>query len=724
MADIKKLGRYEIIQALGQGAMGIVYKGVDPKIGRTVALKTLKTTGELPENQLVEFKRRFSQEAQSAGRLNHPNIVTVYDVGEEEGVAFIAMEFIKGKPLDEMISEKQPLSVDQIVTIMGQICEGLGYAHRNGVIHRDIKPANIVLTEDGSAKITDFGIAKITSTSATQTGTIMGTPSYMSPEQITGKSVDNRSDIFSLGAVFYELLTYEKAFPGDNITTVMYRIVNENPSPVSAINLSMPTQFNPIIQKALAKNPADRYADAESMGRDILAYKNAAAHTAGATVVINPDDFKGTVVMSAPPVTATVVQAPEPQTTPPAPAKKPSRTKAFIGAGAALAAAVAVYFAFFGPSSQPTPSSDGVAVGNGSGSLEISTNILEGEARFGETTVPIKDGKTVLRSVTASEHELTIAHESYADFKTTLLFSEGEQKTLRVDMKLLPVTIPAGVDTAYLTVTSTPPTIKVLTNTGKFVGYTPLERIPFPAGKHTLVFARDQYVNQVRDLDLRKRREQKVSLALALKKGRLDLAAVTPSEAKLFVDDKVMKPEKDGFYWLPVGSQKISIRKDGYRSSEQNILVTDTSIARPSVQLQQLYGSLSVTSDPTDADVFVDGEKAGKTPFKADSIAAGPRDIRVQKGNLLSMRKVTISENQTANLDIKLQASAGYVKLRINPWAKIFIDGKSYGVTPPLDNLELKPGTYKIKIENPAFKAVTKTVKVTAGGTATVEHNF
>lgn len=724
MADIKKLGRYEIIQVLGQGAMGIVYKGVDPKIGRTVALKTLKTTGELPENQLVEFKRRFSQEAQSAGRLNHPNIVTVYDVGEEEGVAFIAMEFIKGKPLDEMISEKQPLSVDQIVTIMGQICEGLGYAHRNGVIHRDIKPANIVLTEDGSAKITDFGIAKITSTSATQTGTIMGTPSYMSPEQITGKSVDNRSDIFSLGAVFYELLTYEKAFPGDNITTVMYRIVNENPSPVSAINLSMPTQFNPIIQKALAKNPADRYADAESMGRDILAYKNAAAHTAGATVVINPDDFKGTVVMSAPPVTATVVQAPEPQTTPPAPAKKPSRTKAFIGAGAALAAAVAVYFAFFGPSSQPTPSADGVAVGNGSGSLEISTNILEGEARFGETTVPIKDGKTVLRSVTASEHELTIVHEGYADFKTTLLFSEGEQKTLRVDMKLLPVTIPAGVDTAYLTVTSTPPTIKVLTNTGKFVGYTPLERIPFPAGKHTLVFARDQYVNQVRDLDLRKRREQKVSLALALKKGRLDLAAVTPSEVKLFVDDKVMKPEKDGFYWLPVGSQKISIRKDGYRSSEQNILVTDTSIARPSVQLQQLYGSLSVTSDPTDADVFVDGEKAGKTPFKADSIAAGPRDIRVQKGSLISMRKITITENQTANLEIKLQASMGYVKLRINPWAKIFIDGKSYGVTPPLDNLELKPGTYKIKIENPAFKAVTKTVKVTAGGTATVEHNF
>lgn len=724
MADIKKLGRYEIIQVLGQGAMGIVYKGVDPKIGRTVALKTLKTTGELPENQLVEFKRRFSQEAQSAGRLNHPNIVTVYDVGEEEGVAFIAMEFIKGKPLDEMISEKQPLSVDQIVGIMSQICEGLGYAHRNGVIHRDIKPANIVLTEDGSAKITDFGIAKITSTSATQTGTIMGTPSYMSPEQITGKAVDNRSDIFSLGAVFYELLTYEKAFPGDNITTVMYRIVNENPSPVSMINLSIPTQFNPIIQKALAKNPSDRYADAESMGRDILAYKNAATAAVGSTVVINAEDFKGTIVMSAPPAAGTVVQAPESTLTPLAPDRKSSRSKWLIGAAVTLVAAVVVYFALFGPSSQPASSVDGVAVGNGSGSLEITANILEGEARFGETSVPIKDGKAVLRRVTASEHELIIAHEGYADFKTTLLFSEGEQKTLRVDLKLLPVTIPAGVDTAYLTVTSTPPAIKVLTNTGKFVGYTPLERIPFPAGRHTLVFARDHYVNQVRDLDLRKRKEQKLSLTLAIKKGRLDLAGVTPSEARLFVDDKVIKPEKDGFYLLSVGLQKISIRKDGYRSSELDVLVTDTSIARPSVQLQRLYGSLTVSSDPGDADVFIDGEKAGKTPFKADSIAAGSRDIKVQKGNLMSMRKVTISENQTAALDIKLQASVGFVKLRVNPWAKIFIDGKSYGVTPPLDNLELKPGTYKIKIENPAFKAVTKTVKVTAGGTTTVEHDF
>ncbi|HNL27791.1 MAG TPA: serine/threonine-protein kinase, partial [bacterium] len=281
----KKLGRYEIVQVLGQGAMGIVYKGVDPMIGRTVALKTLKSGSEIPEQQLTEFKRRFAQEAQSAGRLNHRNIVTVYDVGEEEGLAYIAMEFIKGRPLDDLIAEKHPFTIEQIVDIMIQICEGLGYAHKNGVIHRDIKPANIVLTDDQIAKVTDFGIAKLTSTSATQTGMVVGTPSYMSPEQITGRGVDNRSDIFSIGAVFYELLTYEKAFPGDNITTVMYRVVHENPAPLSISNAMVPPQFQAIIERAMAKNPADRYPDAETMASDIRNYKTATANM-GATQVI------------------------------------------------------------------------------------------------------------------------------------------------------------------------------------------------------------------------------------------------------------------------------------------------------------------------------------------------------------------------------------------------------------------------------------------------------
>lgn len=720
MADIKKLGRYEIVEVLGQGAMGIVYKGIDPKIGRTVALKTLKTTGEIPDSQLSEFKRRFSQEAQSAGRLNHPNVVTVYDVGEEEGVAFIAMEFIKGRPLDDLIAERQPLSVDQIVTIMSQICDGLGYAHRNGVIHRDIKPANIVLTDDGTAKITDFGIAKISSTSATQTGTIMGTPSYMSPEQITGKVVDNRSDIFSLGAVFYELLTYEKAFPGDNITTVMYRIVNENPSPVSMINLSIPTQFNPIIQKALAKNPSERYPDAESMGRDIQAFRTAGS--AASTVVLNAQDFKGTVVMTASAAATPVTGAA------PSPAVEPRRkglaAKATIAAIGATILVAALYFILQPKPTTTEETASGIRVGEGSASLEVTTNVLEGEARFGDLVVPVRDGMVILREVSAAEHELMISHAGYSDFKTTLLFSEGEQKKLHVDMKLTPITIPTGVDTAYLTVNSTPQPVKVMTNTGQFVGYTPLNRLPFPAGKHTLVFSRENFVSQTRDLDLKRKREQKVAMTLQVKKGRISLASVSPSGTQVFLNDQVVRADKNGLYSLPVGRQKISLRFDGYRSQDLDVVITDTATANLQAVLQRIVGSVHIVSDPGEADVLIDGEKVGKTPFQSDSIGVGTREILIQKGNLSALRKTTVTEKEPMKLDVKLQASVGYVRLRINPWAKIFIDGRSYGVTPPLDNLELKPGTYKIKIENPAFKAVTKTIKITAGTTTKIEHDF
>ncbi|HNM16136.1 MAG TPA: serine/threonine-protein kinase, partial [bacterium] len=397
----KKLGRYEIVQVLGQGAMGIVYKGVDPMIGRTVALKTLKSGSEIPEQQLTEFKRRFAQEAQSAGRLNHRNIVTVYDVGEEEGLAYIAMEFIKGRPLDDLIAEKHPFTIEQIVDIMIQICEGLGYAHKNGVIHRDIKPANIVLTDDQIAKVTDFGIAKLTSTSATQTGMVVGTPSYMSPEQITGRGVDNRSDIFSIGAVFYELLTYEKAFPGDNITTVMYRVVHENPAPLSISNAMVPPQFQAIIERAMAKNPADRYPDAETMASDIRNYKTATANM-GATQVINPANYAGaTVVMSAPdfsamsPTGTGSMPSPAAAQTQSIPAASPASKKSPVAliAGGAVAAILIVLYMMFGGSGDKSSASSAKSSGTGNASLTLTLNAAEGTAMLDSVHVPIKDAK-------------------------------------------------------------------------------------------------------------------------------------------------------------------------------------------------------------------------------------------------------------------------------------------------------------------------------------------
>ena len=215
----KKLGRYEILSELGQGAMGVVYKAIDPLIERTVAIKTIKL--DLSKDELASFEERFYREAKSAGRLNHPNIVTIYDVGKSDDSAYMAMEFMEGQLLRDILDAHTALSIDKIVDIAAQIAEGLAYAHENGIVHRDIKPANIMLVRDGVAKIMDFGIAQMPSGSRTLAGAVLGSPKYMAPEQVVGKAVDGRSDLFALGVILYEMLTGESPFDGDNINTII-----------------------------------------------------------------------------------------------------------------------------------------------------------------------------------------------------------------------------------------------------------------------------------------------------------------------------------------------------------------------------------------------------------------------------------------------------------------------------------------------------------------------
>jgi predicted Ser/Thr protein kinase len=238
--------------------MGVVYLGRDPVIGRLVALKTIRVAAEDDVEQR-EFNERFLREAQAAGTLSHPNIVTVHDVGEEDEVSFIAMEYVEGKNLKQVIREKERLSFERIAEIISEVAGALDYAHRKGIVHRDVKPANIIITPDGTVKITDFGIAKIETSSLTETGQFLGTPNYMSPEQVTGEAVDGRSDLFSLGVVLYELLTRKKPFLGDNVTSISYKIVHEDFAPLKAADAAIPSEFGPILAKALSKDPAARY---------------------------------------------------------------------------------------------------------------------------------------------------------------------------------------------------------------------------------------------------------------------------------------------------------------------------------------------------------------------------------------------------------------------------------------------------------------------------------
>ncbi|WP_395608151.1 serine/threonine-protein kinase [Pseudomonas sp. B22129] len=266
---LEQLGKYRIDSVLGKGAMGTVYKAFDPNIARTVALKTIRK--ELfGDSQHAELVSRFKNEAQAAGRLMHPNIVGVYDYGEDEGSAYIAMEFVEGTPLNTVLAAQTPRELSHSLEWMRQLLSALDYAHSKGVVHRDIKPANLLITADGKVKVTDFGVARLDSSTLTQTGSMIGTPSYMSPEQFCGELIDGRSDVFSAGIVLYQLLTGERPFSG-SATMVMQQILNQTPVAPSSLNLALDPALDAVIVRALAKRPAERYPSAQAFLDDLEA---------------------------------------------------------------------------------------------------------------------------------------------------------------------------------------------------------------------------------------------------------------------------------------------------------------------------------------------------------------------------------------------------------------------------------------------------------------------
>ena len=268
---VRTIGRYRAFGELGRGAMGVVYRGFDPLIGRTVALKTLSI--DTADPQAREFRDRLYREASAAGALSHPNIVTIFDIIEDGGVTAVAMEYIEGRSLSAIIAERAPLPIDLAVEILDQICSALDYAGGQGIVHRDVKPANILVTSAGRAKVTDFGVARLALSTMTQAGTVLGSPSYMSPEQVKGLSLDGRSDLFSAAVVFFEMITRERPFAGNDIATTMYRIAHEPPTPPTKFNPAVGTDVAEVLERAFAKSPAERF----QTGADLVASLRAAA---------------------------------------------------------------------------------------------------------------------------------------------------------------------------------------------------------------------------------------------------------------------------------------------------------------------------------------------------------------------------------------------------------------------------------------------------------------
>jgi serine/threonine-protein kinase len=348
---MNKLGKYQIRRTLGKGAMGIVYEGFDPVIERTVAIKTILPS-QLTGEEFAGVMARFKREAQAAGRLNHPGIVAIYEYGEEiaqdvsdeeatmmapsptqssQRVAFIAMEFVKGRELRDYFERNERFPMAEVVRIMGEMLDALDHAHSQGVVHRDMKPANLILLENGRVKVADFGIARVEKSELTQTGTVLGTPSYMSPEQFMGHTVDGRSDLFSCGVILYQMLTGEKPFTGESTTTVMYKVLREEPVPPSELNLALDPALDSVVKKALAKQPAQRFQSGREFAQALQAAVSGAASAPPAMQHAAPGAMPASFARVAPepPVMPTIVAA--------APARSRSAGLWVAGAAASVA---------------------------------------------------------------------------------------------------------------------------------------------------------------------------------------------------------------------------------------------------------------------------------------------------------------------------------------------------------------------------------------------------
>jgi serine/threonine-protein kinase len=293
------LGRYQVEKELGKGAMGVVYLGKDPKIGRVVAIKTMALSQEFEADELEEAKARFFREAETAGRLNHPNIVTIYDAGEEHDLCFIAMELLKGKDLVPYTKPETLLPIPRVISITVRVADALGYAHRQNVVHRDIKPANIMYDLEGdSPKVTDFGIARVTDSSKTKTGMVLGTPSYMSPEQLSGKKVDGRSDLFSLAVSLYQMLSGNLPFVGDSMAQLMFKIANEQPADIRTLNPAVPEGVAEVLKRAMAKEAEERFQSGEELAAALRPFGETPATSTGVNI---PAGGTRPVATAAPP---------------------------------------------------------------------------------------------------------------------------------------------------------------------------------------------------------------------------------------------------------------------------------------------------------------------------------------------------------------------------------------------------------------------------------------
>ena len=753
MPTVTKAGRYEIVGELGRGAMGVVYKAVDPVIGRTVAVKTIRLSEEGTGLSRPELLTRFQTEARAAGLLTHPNIVVVFDAGEEDGLYYITMELVEGKSLQALLDDGHAFPLPRTLRIMEQTCSALQFAHERNVIHRDIKPANLMLTADDTVKITDFGTAKILQFGTVQqTAHVMGTPSYMSPEQVKGRAVDGRSDIFSLGVMLYEMVTNEKPFPGQNITTVIYKIVNEDPVPPRQINPTIHPGISAVVMRALEKEPDQRYQNCREMLEDLRNYRSISpaggspqstmvmgGGSPAATIVSGNAAGRGyanedqTIITTARSLNA---RASAPGQTPvvrrtgaiaPAPARELPKKKNVLGTilAAMLLLGVIVYGAnkirpvFEAarelhdaqkkeaslPGTTPAETTPGNATG--ADGIEASAQPNDAADSVSEAKPPeVVPQKTVAKNAAnsispkAAEYKGRIEEAISERGLTGRVKVQAAGNTLTLAGKLRPVEHGA--------------LLKLLRNAPsgiRVIDHLEYDDTPAPAGApdegtHPVPTAGRGAIHVVTDV---------IGATAVLRgpEGRVANKCETPCS----------------FNNLSPARYSLEVQKEGYQPVQTALQIKSGDAQDQKIKLESLAKGIFISSQPPGADVFINGAKqSGQTPVTLP-LAPGQYNLvlRLQgyepyagpvqvKDNIQTQFPVVLNEKSTSRI--------AWAQVNSNPkGAEIIVDGASTGQFTPA-RMQVPAGTHTITLRLNGFQQAKKMFQVSEGGTVNIDESL
>ena len=675
-------GRYEILRELGRGSMGVVYEAHDPQIDRIVALKVLRQDRHASD----AFVRRFLKEAKAIGRLSHANIVTVHDVGEDRGTIYIAMEFLEGRPLNEVIEEKQ-FSFEEVLDLGIQIAETLDYAHGKGVVHRDIKPSNILVQPKGRIKITDFGIAHIEDPSATlqtQDGEILGTPAYMSPEQVLGKPIDGRSDLFSLGVILYELSTGTRPFgrQGRTLATLFNEITNTVPPEPTELNSSLDPRLSRVIMKCLSKNPGERYATGEALADALRECRSTE-----------------TVVMTPAPVS---VSLPVPSPSRPSRARRPQGALLVThGRGAGLAVGYPGGGGTFTPLlGKPRPGQ--MAVLKAESTPDGAELWVDGSLR-GRTPLEIR--------LDLGKHSMRAVAPGHEEWTETLDLNEPGARSLKIELR-------RKVALAFLRVESTPPGA-MLTVNGISEGRTPLG-LELPLGEHRVMLSLEDHEEWSRGIELSEEKEYIVTAELrpvaAVEQAVLRVETDPPG-AEILVNGEP-KGKGPAELTLPLGRYLVALRLEGHLDWAEEMELEEAGKYPVVVRLQPVAGKarLTVRSDPPGAEVQVDGNLMGRTPVSAE-FATGARRLRVSlPGYREHVEELRLDDPREYAFDINLRRLVRESSLRVETspaGADVFLNGEPRGVTP--FELKIQPGEHNVKLRLEEYEDWQQRVRIEEG---------